>query len=450
MQTHDLVVIGGGPAGIGTAYRLRDAGLSVKVLEAADAVGGRTRSVSLPGGMANTGAQFVYRGTPSEELVAELGLETVEFRPTTYGISVDGRTSVGESNREVVDGLGWSGTDRDALLRFLDEAVDEYRATTSGGAFTAKAEQLADQTVADRLRSLPPRVAKIIETAVRGGAVGDPEDISAQYALRYFASYPAQEQENRLLVLDGMQALVLEMAASLAPGTVELATRVTGVRTDPDQDHYVVAARGPRGEETYLAHQVLVAVPAPLVAGLFDGLPASTIAALQQAMTPGSTTMVVAVDVSGGAEHYRDWAFITTVGERFDCIINPTPGRWRSENEPGIVHFVCYGNDPGYQPDLPGDPEREQEWLDAFLRVAPDLRGRILGHHVQTWEHCFALLSPGRAAVVPQLQQPVGRVHFAGDWTSATAGTHGALGEAWRVAASVLDRARAGGRVRHA
>ena len=61
MAVHDLVVVGAGPAGTGVAYHLRDSGLDVLVLEAGSAVGGRTRSVQLPGGAANTGALFVYR-----------------------------------------------------------------------------------------------------------------------------------------------------------------------------------------------------------------------------------------------------------------------------------------------------------------------------------------------------------------------------------------------------
>jgi phytoene dehydrogenase-like protein len=94
VTVHDLVV-GAGPAGVGIARHLRDSGLDVLVLEAASEVGGRTRSVQLPGGAANTGALFVYRGTPSEELATELGLEAVPFRPCTYGIAMEGCTCIG-------------------------------------------------------------------------------------------------------------------------------------------------------------------------------------------------------------------------------------------------------------------------------------------------------------------------------------------------------------------
>jgi monoamine oxidase len=437
VTTYDLLIVGGGPAGIGTAHRLRDSGLHIKVLEAMREVGGRTKSIPLAGGMANVGAQFVYRGTPSEHLAAELGLAVAPFEPSTYGIAVDGATSIGTTNSEVVAGLPLSVQDRDALLHVLDDAVAEYRGATHRGAFTADAERLADQTVAERFRSLPRRAREVLETAVRGGAVGDTEHLIAQYALRYFASYPAHERENRLLVLDGMQRLTTGMAAALCAGTVDLATRATRASLDPAEDVYVVAATGPHGPVEFRAHQVLLAVPAPLVASIAVDLPEWKQAALDRAETPGSTTMAVAADVRG-VEHHRDWAFVTTVGSRFDCIINPTPGRWRSAQHPGIVHYVCYGNDPGYQPELPGNPEAQAEWVEDFLTVAPGLRGRILDVHVETWEHCFALLSLGRAAVIDELQRPVGRLHFAGDWTSQSAGTHGALGEAQRVADAVL------------
>jgi len=123
----------------------------------------------------------------------------------------------------------------------------------------------------------------------------------------------------------------------------------------------------------HLARRVLVAVPAPLVTPLVHDLPDWKVQALSTAQTPGSTTMVVAADVSGPEEH-RDWAFVTTVGARFDCIINPAPGpqtfRDCARGEE-IVHFVCYGNRAGYRPDLVEDPQAAREWLEDFLHRGP-------------------------------------------------------------------------------
>ncbi|MFD7406758.1 FAD-dependent oxidoreductase [Streptomyces sp. NPDC059866] len=91
---YDVLSVGAGAAGLATAYRLRGSGLRVGVFDAADEVGGRTRSVEAGGLTVNTGAMFVYRDTPAEELAAELGIRTEPFRPRTYGIHVNGRTIV--------------------------------------------------------------------------------------------------------------------------------------------------------------------------------------------------------------------------------------------------------------------------------------------------------------------------------------------------------------------
>jgi protoporphyrinogen oxidase len=233
------------------------------------------------------------------------------------------------------------------------------------------------------------------------------------------------------------------MAARLAGDAIRLSTRVESVVKGSDGT-WTVTADGPDGRRIHSARQVVLAVPAPLVAGLAPGLPAAKREALRTAATPGSTTMVVAADVAGVEEH-RDWAFVTTVGTRFDCIINPAPGPHTFRAQPDgaeIVHFVCYGNSAGYRPDLatdlaPESAERE-EWVEDFLAVAPALRGRIRAVHVQAREYCFAVLSPARAAAVAELRRPVDGLHFAGDWSSPTAGTHGALAEARRVAGAVL------------
>lgn len=437
MTVYDLIVVGGGPAGVGTAYQLRGSGFTVKVLEASDQIGGRTKSVRLPGGVANTGAQFVYVGTRTHELVEELGLDTIPFEPQTYGIGYKGVTSVGRTNEEVVSGLPLTEGERDELLRLLEDTVTEYNEMTSGGVFTDRAEELASLSVAERLEQLSPRVRDIVATAIRAGAVGDPTEIIAQYALRYFASYPAHEGENRRLLIDGMQSIVLAMAARLAPDIISTSTSVTNVALDLNRDVYTVAAATPGGETVFEARQVLLAIPAPLIEAIAPDLPTWKKAALDAAETPGNTTMVVAADVTDLPE-YRDWAMVTTVGHRFDCILNSTPGRWRSNESPGIVHYMCYANQVGYQPDVPGNPAAEEEWLEDFLSVAPALRGRVKGYHIQTWQHCFALLGLGRAEALSDIRRPVDGIHFAGDWSSTTAGSHGAFVEADRAASDVL------------
>lgn len=100
---HDLATVGAGPAGIATAYLLRHLELDIAILEAAAGVGGRTRSLRVGGVPSCTGALFVYRDTPSEELAAELGIRTAAFTPGTYGIHINNTTVVDSDTHRLID-----------------------------------------------------------------------------------------------------------------------------------------------------------------------------------------------------------------------------------------------------------------------------------------------------------------------------------------------------------
>jgi protoporphyrinogen oxidase len=431
---HDVVIVGGGPAGVATAYFLRNSGRDVKVLEADGEVGGRTKSVTLAGHAMNTGAMFVYRDSLAEQLAHELGLTTVPFEPSTYGIHMDGRTVVSADHDSLVDALPLEREDKAALLGFIRSSLDQYARFTADGQLSSDSEALDRTSLAADLDTLPTAVRAIVEKAIRGGSVAPASELSAKYALRYFASYLAHEKKNRLYPVEGMQEIPRRMARQLAPGTVETDVRVSAVARDGPHG-YVIRAESAEGTRELWARHVVFAVPAPQVAKLAP-LPPWKIDALAQARTPGSTTLSVVADVSA-APALKDWAFITTMGTRFDAIISAMPGG-RSP-DPDVMQFVCYGNEAGYLPGAEDDPEQVAAWLEDFLRVAPELRGRVLGVHLKTWEHCFSILTPSRAAALDELQQRVGNLHFVGDYSSATAGTHGAYAEALRVS-SVLSQ----------
>jgi hypothetical protein len=186
---------------------------------------------------------------------------------------------------------------------------------------------------------------------------------------------------------------------------------------------------------------VVVALPAPQVHEVVPDLPEWKRAALAQAATPGSRTLGVVADVTD-LPHIADWSFVTTVGRAFDAIINPAPGKPRRDPESGrlLAQYVCYGNSAGHEAGFGDDPRSTDGWVEDFLAVAPELRGRVRGVHGQTWPHCFAVLAPARLAVLDELRRPVGGIEFAGDYTSSTAGTHGCYDEAHRVATSIRQQ----------
>ena len=65
LMPFDVVVVGGGLSGLAAARRLREAGLSVAVLEARNRLGGRTCTVEVDGRPVDVGGQWVRRRVQS-------------------------------------------------------------------------------------------------------------------------------------------------------------------------------------------------------------------------------------------------------------------------------------------------------------------------------------------------------------------------------------------------
>lgn len=82
----DVVVVGAGVAGLACAYDLRAAGLNVRVLEAADRVGGRMRTDRVEGCVVDRGFQVFNTSYP--QVRRRLRLRGLRLRPFTPGFLV--------------------------------------------------------------------------------------------------------------------------------------------------------------------------------------------------------------------------------------------------------------------------------------------------------------------------------------------------------------------------
>ena len=258
-ETHDVVVVGAGLAGLACARALSAHLQDVVVLEAGDAVGGRVRSDLVDGYTLDRGFQVLNTAYPELRRTVDLdALDLRSFDPAA-GLHVDGRryevgnplkrpSTVGGALRLPVGGI----VGKAALAAYAAPCValppDRIRAR-------------ADVSSARAWRSghVPEEVAQRVLGTFFAGVVLEQEMTTSRrftdLMVRMFA------RGDSTVPATGMQALPEQLAAGLSAGSVRLGTEVLEVAADR-----VVTATG-----EVRARAVVVATDAWDAHGLVSG-----------------------------------------------------------------------------------------------------------------------------------------------------------------------------------
>lgn len=225
MSMVDVMVIGGGLAGIACAQSLQARGRSCLVLEASDGVGGRVRTDRIDGHLVDRGFQVLLDAYP--ELPHVVDRSSLGLRPFIAGAhhrTRDGWRRITNPLRHparaiidvVAGGMPWS--DARALAPLAWRAW-RGGALPSLGASSAHA-LLANAGVSDAT----------IEAFLRPFFAGVFLDPSLQADVAAFGFRFSMFARGRATLPEqGMGALPVAMAARLAPGTIRLGTRVRSI-----------------------------------------------------------------------------------------------------------------------------------------------------------------------------------------------------------------------------
>lgn len=297
---YDVIVIGGGVAGLVAAREAVHVGLRTLVLEAESAPGGCVRALDVGGLTVDVGAEsFATRGGTVAALLAELGIDDRIVGANPAGSWLHLPALKGEGSVTV-------RSPKTSLLGIpASPLAEDVRAVIgTAGAWRAYLDRIRPILTIGQAQRLGPLVRqrmgrKVLERLVSPLSTGvysvDADDLDVALvapglnaAMTRAGSLSGGVAELRLSapagaavqgIRGGMSQLVSALVADIThfDGGIRSGTRVTGLRPiDGDgPSGWSVTAAGPEGsEKTLRARRVVVAAPAgvavPLLAGARD------------------------------------------------------------------------------------------------------------------------------------------------------------------------------------
>jgi protoporphyrinogen oxidase len=463
---HDCVIIGGGLAGLATAYWLKKLGITnVLLLEKEDPVGGNARLDGPAGaewGQASAYTVFPYNQNLID-IYTDLGVVTGlddEGYPIVdekYLLKAPANSSfIGgkwypEPWDQGIDGLPYSDQIKADLKAFRDDQIEWYNFTDADGKFATDTPTDAstedpmvrgfdDVSFADYIaqKGWSPEVAKFYTPYCRSAFGCDPGELSAWAAINFFGSefQPAMSQPggNAYLAL-GLRDLI---------GAASLQTKSFVLRAVNQGDEVHVSYLKDDTVTTIRAKTAVYAGPRYLARYVLPDLVASGRDEAKDFKYTPYLVAAVHVEKTPAGIGYDNW--IQDVDTLFaDIIVADWAGLADPAGAPldrkNTLSCYCPLVGEGKRGELLSTTfeEYEQIVLDDLEKVFPGIRETVTGVDLYRWGH--AMLQP-RAGFVfgasrVDSQKPEGRIFFSNHDVDGLPAFENAVGAAFRAAGEV-------------
>lgn len=235
---YDLIIVGGGAAGLAAARRLSTRGLRVLLLEARDRLGGRVHTLRFPDLPlpVETGAEFVHGlPRPTWDIIRAAPLPAVEL-PDTHCQFFRGR-----------------------LVRQRDFWAEA--AQLLGKLQELRSDRLTFAEFLDRHPRSPQRIGELVSAYVEGFNAADARKIGAKAVGEAEKAQAAVEADRSFRLATGYDRVIQWLAAGLAPGRCDIRLQAPVKQVAWQRG----GARVLAAEAEYRATKCLITVPLSLL-----------------------------------------------------------------------------------------------------------------------------------------------------------------------------------------
>ena len=421
-ETREVVVVGGGIAGLAAAYALRDR--DVMLLEADGRVGGRIRSEPRGEHWLNFGAHvFGSVDSACGRLFDELGVEAAAVPGRLAAVNLNGKTVSTGPVELFPFRLPMPHASRLALVRTglrLRFAVRRYASIAAPRPGEDSAERqrrmlafMDDRSFAEFAGRLPEDVDLLFRSTLTRSS-GEPEELAAGYGVGYFHLVWNRDAGLSRNVLGGSAVATHALAAAVGE-SVHLGARVTSVEAGPGGVRVRYESAG--GARTVDARAAVVSTPAYVTRDIVAGLPADTAAALA-AIPYGPYIVGAFLTREQGPMPWDGIYALATPKRSFSMLFNTANvlRKPRTARAPGGSLMVYAA--AGFARRLVGldDDAVRDRFLCDLYELYPRARGLVAEAVIHRWERGLPFPAVGRSRLQPALTRPLGRVHLAGDY----------------------------------
>jgi oxygen-dependent protoporphyrinogen oxidase len=398
----DVIVIGGGIAGLGAAVRLKERGLEPLVLEAESRVGGRMTTDRVKGFVIDRGVTLFGNGFRSmRALVKKLGLTSLQCRGS-FSVGIQNGTGRrgyrgGRFDDLLFDrGLSWRA--RMACVRLGFDLLRHFRALPHGNSF------LSGALDGEECQSYFHRIGgeevfeRIFWPGLNGPMGGAVEKSSRVILMQVIWNLLVRGQWN---LTDGVDRIPEAAAAQLR---VVTEARVLGVERSGTGVQVEAEVGGKR--EILRGRAAIFAVPGQLVPGLCPDLPAEVREVLARTQYSQIANAGVALSKPPNVP-YAGYAFTPDVVPGAEIEMEHLRAPNRCPEGTGMASVFLWNTPQNCRLDA-DDESLKRQASEIVERTFPECRGKVLFVHVARWNIGIAQFPPGRLREMTAL-----RKHFA-------------------------------------